>query len=174
MTSARLNDIASTAFYVDIYADMTDATIPVCQLPCRHRMPHHSRSPRLHHLFSCLCYPLSLSSDPQKSLFALSQTCCRRVCFTSRPVPHFHSPLGLSTVSVYTGYTGHRNTGRVPSRLALSRQLDGTGDGPVTPRIRPSSDGRMMGKRCCAGCIPTCPSLSHLPRLSTDSTLVTT
>ena len=51
--------------------------------------------------------------------------------------------LGLSTVSVYTGIWATVIRAPYPSCLALKKQFDGTVDGPVTPRIRPSSDGRI-------------------------------
>jgi hypothetical protein len=50
--------------------------------------------------------------------------------------------LGLSTMSVYTGIRPPVIWVPSPSCLALKEQFDGTVDGPVTTRIRPSSDGR--------------------------------
>jgi len=54
--------------------------------------------------------------------------------------------IGVSTVSVFTGIRAPVTPViRVPSpsRLASKQQFDGTGYGTVTPRIRPSSDGRI-------------------------------
>ncbi len=49
----------------------------------------------------------------------------------------------LSTVSVFTGIRAPVIRVPSPSRLASEEQFDGTGYGTVTPRIRPSNDGRI-------------------------------